>query len=149
MGEAAGIKLAASALCVTLALTIAAPCAARAKACSPQAAEAADAAIDNLDDWRKLQRAFTAYGQCDDGSIAEGYSEAIARLLVDKWNTLPTLAALAGRDIAFRKFVTRHINSTMDTADLEKICHHAASECPPNATALCQTLQRAAGDALR
>lgn len=149
MGEAAGIKLAASALCVTLALTIAAPCAGRAKACSPQAAEAADAAIDNLDDWRKLQKAFTVYGQCDDGSIAEGYSEAIARLLVDKWNTLPTLAALAGRDRAFRQYVTHHINSTMDTNDLETIKRYSAFQCPPVAMALCQSLQRAAEDALR
>ncbi|HJW57161.1 MAG TPA: hypothetical protein VJ577_18005 [Burkholderiaceae bacterium] len=144
------IKFPTSALFLALALTIAEPqpCAARPKICSPQAAQAADAAMDNLDDWRKVARAFRDYGQCDDGSIAEGYSEAIARLLVDKWNTLPTLATLTRRDPALLQFVISHIDTTLDTADLEKIRQFAASKCDTTAS-LCSQLQAAAEQALR
>lgn len=33
------------------------------------------------------------FGVCDGGGTAEASSEAVARLLVDKWPTLPDLAA--------------------------------------------------------
>lgn len=63
-----------------MALVLVASCGAHAKTCLPKDAEAADAATDNLDSWIKLEWALKKYGHCDDGSIAEGNSEAVARL---------------------------------------------------------------------
>lgn len=150
MLDSIAIKFRTSALFLALALAIAEPqhCGAQTKVCSSQMAQAADAAMDNLDDWHKVAQAFRDYGQCDDGSIAEGYSEAIARLLVDKWSTLPTLATLTRRDPALRQFVISHIDTTLDTADLEKIRKFAAFQCNTTAS-LCSQLQAAAEHALR
>src|SRR5262245_46343165 len=64
---------------------------ARPKVCSPEQAQAADQLVDSLDSWSAVNTYFTKYEHCDDGSIAEGSSEAIARLLADKWSTLPQL----------------------------------------------------------
>jgi hypothetical protein len=120
-----------------------------AKNCSAQDAEAADAVVDHLDSWVKVERAFNKYGHCDSGYIAEGNSEAVARLLVDRWQTLPTLAKLIRRDPSLRRFVLRHIDTTLDTGDLEKIKVHSSSSCPTDATALCADILTAATDAMK
>lgn len=60
-----------------------------AKDCSPADEEAADMATDYLTNWQAVRDSYARYRQCDDGSIAEGNSEAVVRLLVDKWNTIP------------------------------------------------------------
>lgn len=118
--------------------------AAQVHGCSPKDAEAADAAVDSLDSWKKLDWAFKKYGHCDDGSIAEGNSEAVARLLVDHWDTLPSLVTLVKRDPALKQFVLRHVDTTLDTDDLEKIEAFASSRCPGDATLLCNELRMAA-----
>lgn len=131
-------------LCFIFALGVASACQARAKACSPKDAEAADAAVDGFDSWTKVKRAYELYLHCDDGSIAEGNSEAVARLLVDHWNTLPLLAELVKRDPAFKRFVLRHIDTTLDTVDLGRIATFASTQCPPGRAPLCRELQTAA-----
>lgn len=40
---------------------------------------------DGLNDWNALHRNFIRFAQCDDGAVAEGYSDAIGRLLVHDW----------------------------------------------------------------
>jgi hypothetical protein len=62
---------------------------------------ALDAAV-TLRSWGALYRSYRKFGQCDDGAIAEGYSESVARILFDHWNSLPCLAELAGVNAAFR-----------------------------------------------
>lgn len=49
------------------------------KTCTPHQAEAADAMVDHLTDWAQVEVAFRKFAQCDDGSIAEGNSEAVVR----------------------------------------------------------------------
>lgn len=136
-------------LCFVLALGLAGACQARAKACSPREAEAADAAVDGLDSWTNVERAYKKYGHCDNGSIAEGNSEAVARLLVDQWSTLPLLAELAKRDQAFKRFVLRHIDTTLDTDDLEKIEKLASTQCPKGSAWLCRELLQTAARAAK
>jgi hypothetical protein len=113
------------------------------KTCSPKDAEAADAAVDHLDSWKKVDWAFRHYGHCDDGSIAEGNSEAIARLSVDRWDTLPELAKLIQHDLAMKQFVLRHFDTTLDTDDLEKIKELSSSKCSKGTALLCAELQTA------
>ena len=136
-----------SGLCIALALGLDGACHAHAKFCSPAAAAAAE--LDGLDTWPKVRTAFERYGQCDDGSIAEGNSEAVARLLVDQWATLPILAGLVRRDPALKRFVLRHIDTTIDTDDLDRIKVLAASRCPVGIAPLCVELAAAATRANR
>ncbi|AZP41181.1 hypothetical protein EJP81_04725 [Rahnella aquatilis] len=60
-----------------------------------------------------------AYAQCDDGSIAEGNSDAMARLLVDKWPQIAKLQSLINRDSGFEKYIMRHIDATLDADDAD------------------------------
>ncbi|RDU98543.1 hypothetical protein DWV00_12675 [Trinickia dinghuensis] len=120
---------------------------AQAKVCSERDATAADAMVDHLDSWSQVNVTFTKYGHCDDGEIAEGNSEGIARLLVDHWETLPQLGVLIRRNPRLKAFVLRHIDSTLDTVDLTKISSLATSSCPPGMGALCHDLGTVASKA--
>lgn len=144
-----------SALLLLPSLVIVAGCAqarpqpAQVPVCQPAQAEAADAMVDKLDDWAAVDRFFAAYRQCDDGSIAEGSSEAMAHLLASRWDTLPKLQALIQREPDLRAFVLRHVNSTLDTNDLDKINHNASTSCPADASSLCADMHHAAEQALK
>jgi len=110
------------------------------KTCTPNDAMAADAMVDHLDSWIKVKETFIKYGHCDDGEIAEGNSEAIARLLVDHWKFLPQLEAMIKHNPPLKTFVLRHIDTTLDTDDLDTIKTLASSSCPSGMNALCQEL---------
>ena len=83
-----------------------------------------------LNSWDALYRSYKSYRQCDDGAIGEGYSESVARVLVDHWHTLPQLARLASNDVEFRAFVIGHVDATLDMDDVEKIRNKAKAQCP-------------------
>lgn len=119
------------------------------KKCSSQEAEAADALVDELVSWKKIDRMVKEFKHCDDGSIAEGNSEAVARLLVDKWATLHELPVLIKSNPALQTFVLRHIDSTLDTEDLEKMRKLSSTSCPANMLQLCKDIGSSAGQALK
>ena len=112
--------------------------------CGARKAHQAERAIDNLTSWNRLYRWYLNYGECDDGSIAEGYSEAVARNLVDRWGTLPRFAELARKDSDFQRFVLKHIDQTLNDTDLKKISKNAATYCPTGLRRLCVDLRKQA-----
>lgn len=116
----------------------------QAKDCSPTDAEAADEAVDHLTTWQDVSENFTHYGQCDDGDIAEGNAEAVIRLLVDKWKTLPELNSLIQKNPIFGEWVLNHIDSTLDSNDLQKAADLAITQCPVSSIVLCQKIATAA-----
>jgi hypothetical protein len=63
--------------------------------------------------WDALHGSYGLYRQCDDGAIGEGYSESVARILVDHWTTLAQLARVAANDIEFRAFVMKHVDQRL------------------------------------
>ena len=69
-------------------------------------------------------------------------------ILADHWNTLPRLAAITKKDPAFRGFVMRHIDATIDLKDVEKIGEKASRECPTGLRSLCDEILKEA-DAAR
>jgi hypothetical protein len=69
--------------------------------CSTTEAQGAESVADTFRSWDTLHESFKLYRQCDDSAIGEGYSESVARILVDHWKTLPRLAQLERRDPAF------------------------------------------------
>jgi hypothetical protein len=102
-----------------------------------------------LRSWDAVYRSFKRFGHCDDGAIAEGYSESVARILVDHWNRLPRFAELAGKSSAFRAFVIRHVDATLNTDDLEKIKENASTHCPATLWKTCNDLAKQADQALK
>lgn len=99
--------------------------------------------------WDALYKSYGLYRNCDDGAVGEGYSESVARVLVDHWSTLPRLAYLARKDPDFRHFVLTHVDATLDMKDVEKIRGNADSHCPNELRKLCRDLREQAKSALQ
>jgi hypothetical protein len=104
---------------------------------------------DTIRSWDALHGSYSLYRQCDDGAIGEGYSESVARILVDHWTTLPQLARVAANDIEFRAFVMKHVDATLNGNDLAKIRKNAQTQCPKGLRATCNDLAHRANSALR
>jgi hypothetical protein len=117
--------------------------------CTAAEAQRAEPDTDTLRSWDALYSSYRLYGRCDDGAIAEGYSEAVARILVDHWSTLPRLANLAKKDSRFRRFVIAHVNATLNIDDIKKIKTNAKTRCPPELRAICTDLTTEADAALK
>lgn len=52
--------------------------------------------------WARLYVTFGRYGQCDDGSVAEAWSDFVATLLAEHWESLSDLHALTAAYPSFR-----------------------------------------------
>jgi hypothetical protein len=115
------------------------------RTCSPSAAQRAARQLNRLHSWDALYKWHGTYRQCDDGGTAEGISEAVARNLVDRWETLPRLAQLGKQSPEFLRFVLKHLDETLDDNDLKIIRTSAATKCPSGLRALCDNLGNQAG----
>jgi len=104
---------------------------------------------ETLRSWDALYKSYKLCRQCDDGAIGEGYSESVARILADHWNTLPEMARLARKDSQFRVFVMGHIDATLNMDDVEKIRKKARAQCPTGLRAVCSDLAKQADAALK
>ena len=113
------------------------------KPCTKQEAMQAEESTDHLEGWSEVYQSFTRFSQCDDGGIAEGYSDAIGKLLADKWDQFPDLVKLATKDKRFQSFVLRHVDETIPDDMLKKVGQNARDECPTNAGGLCKLIIRA------
>ena len=121
----------------TSAVSLAAPC-------NTQQERAAIDEAGSLKSWAALHKSFVKFGHCDDGAIAEGYSESVTNLLAEHWESLPELARLADRDNGFSRFVLRHINETVPPERLERIANNAQKRCPKRLSTLCGQIARSA-----
>ena len=111
--------------------------------CTASAAIQADEDVDHLSDWDHVYRSYQRFSQCDDGSVAEGYSDAIAKLLADKWDSFHRLVALSKGNRRFQRFVLQHINTTVSDDVLHRIARNTRSECPQGAQGLCNLIASA------
>jgi hypothetical protein len=111
--------------------------------CASEQARKAEAEADTLKSWKLVHLSFVNYVSCDDGAIAEGYSDSISRLLADRWQEFEKLQELAGQDPSFKDFVLRHIDESMSSEQAKAIEQNARFHCPVGGTALCgEILQR-------
>jgi hypothetical protein len=109
--------------------------------CSRDEAIRAEMATDNLKTWQSVYRFYTEYSHCDDGSVGEGISDGVAKLLANHWDSFGEFVKLASNDKAFEKFVVHHVDETIDwTHDAPKIHENARLHCPSNAARLCKIL---------
>jgi len=117
--------------------------------CNAAEEQRAEIQADALRTWDALYKSYKLYGKCDDGAVAEGYSESVARILVDHWSTLPRMAHLAAEDAGFRRFVLTHVDATLDLKDLKKIRANAKTQCPSGLGAICGDITKEVGAALK
>jgi len=111
--------------------------------CSRDQEIAAESSASTLKNWAEVYSSFERFGHCDDGAIADGYSESISKILDTQWATVRSCQELRDH-ISFRRFVLRHINATVPAERLVRIASHARSECPGGLTEFCAHIARAA-----
>ncbi len=114
------------------------------KPCNRTEYQQAEKEAVNLRSWDALYKSYRLYGRCNDVDAAEGYSESVARILVDRWETLLRLSELAEKNKNFRDFVLGRVDATLDMRDVQKIHTKAIQHCPTGLRELCKSLQRQA-----
>jgi hypothetical protein len=117
--------------------------------CTDAESRRSEEEADSLRSWDALYRSYKLYGRCNNASAAEGYSESVARILVDHWGTVRRLAKLVERNAGFRRFVLSHIDATLDMKDVEKIAARATKSCPQGLRPLCSNLKKEADAAIK
>lgn len=127
---------------VMLLLTLSAPIEAR--ICTPKEAEAAEAVAATAKSWRQLHQFYKRYSHCDDGAIAEGFSDSVTSLLADHWQEINQLEVVLRGDSSFRKFVLQHIDQTVPLDRLYRIAENAHKRCNQAHKILCRDIEAAA-----
>jgi hypothetical protein len=117
------------------------------KPCTETEAVQADKVVDSLTDWDRVYRAYKKFSQCDDGAIAEGYSDAVGKLLANDWTNFDRLRTLANTNRGFLRFVLKHIDATLPDDILQKISTNARSACPAGGQNLCRMVASASAKA--
>jgi hypothetical protein len=115
-----------------------------ARICTKKEAKAAETASATARSWRQLYQLFERYSYCDDGAIAEGFSESVTLLLAEQWWNIRQFETVLRRDSAFREFVIRHIDETIPTERLNHIAGNANKRCPRSLKSLCLDIEAAA-----
>lgn len=114
------------------------------RVCTADEAQKAETASGVAKSWKQLHRQFRQYAHCDDGAIAEGFSDSITLLLAVHWETMRQIEPMIASDPAFRKFIIRHIDETVPAERLQRIAINASKQCPRNLKSICQDIQAAA-----
>ena len=78
--------------------------------CTKQEAIAAETTSSTIRSWKELEANFHKYGHCDDGAIAEGYSETVSFLMESKWPDFLTYKMKK----PFFDFVKKHVDETWE-----------------------------------
>ena len=105
----------------------------------PSSAEMSASSISN---WEEAYSSYKEYKNCDDGSIAEGYSESISKLLAHKWNEISKLKQIIKTDNSFFMFVLKHIDET--TSYQETIYKNSKNLCPEGSEIICNQISEKA-----
>jgi hypothetical protein len=113
--------------------------------CTQADAMQAEKEADSLKSWDQVYHAYKRFSLCDDGAIAEGYSDSVTKLLADDWKNFNRLLALAHQNRGFTSFVLKHIDESVPADRLTKIAHNAQSKCPAGGRNLCHSIAKATG----
>ena len=112
--------------------------------CSAEQGRLAKGEALTLQAWDSLNNSYAENNNCDDGPIAAAYSQAVKRLLIDRWETLPQLDQLAKSNPDFRAFVLKHVDKTLSAGDIKTIAENARTRCPQGLDGLCDDLKKQA-----
>jgi hypothetical protein len=109
-------------------------------------AESAAASIRSLG---QLREAFYKYSHCDDGSVAEGFSEASTSIIASQWEDVRRIDAELGFDMRLREFLIRHIDATTPLDRLDEIKGLSGRSCPNGSEIFCADVNAAAKRAIQ
>jgi hypothetical protein len=112
------------------------------KACSPADMPKAQKAADMVVTWQHLNKAWRDYRQCDTGEVADTFTDAILRLLVE-WKNVEALAE-GMKDPEYASFIRAHLQSPVAKDDLKDVRSRARQSCPKGQDAVCKQIADAA-----
>src|SRR3954453_12637619 len=120
-------------------------------ACSTAMYKRADASLVSAAvDWVSLMRHQKTFVSCDDGALAEGYSDAVVTRLAHRWDQFDAFVRLSARNPAFRRWAIQHIDASASTDDLMRVVGNAGRFTGnPKAKALCREIARAGRNAVK
>ncbi len=127
-----------------MSLNLCPPVDAAQKVCAKEEAYQAEGETDNLKTWDIAYGFYKRFAHCDDGAIAEGFSDAVGRLLADDWKHFERLRELCSSDKRFKNFVLKHIDMTISVDVLQKIINNTRLRCPDSAKELCKAIEATA-----
>jgi hypothetical protein len=136
---------------ILIGLVSATSAAAASNSCSNDMSMRADASLAGAAGaWGSLLKHWRAFTSCDDGGVAEGYSDAVVVLLARRWDQFDAFVSLSERNPAFRKWAIGHIDATTSSDDLKRVLRNT-ERCAGSAKrkGLCREIARAARDALK
>lgn len=108
--------------------------------CPPEQAMEAEKSAAVLKDWDSVYKAFKKFAKCDDGAIAEGFSESVSQLLANHWESLGELERLVRTDRKFGEFVVKHVDQTIDADAAAKIHENVEKRCPVKSRTFCKRI---------
>jgi hypothetical protein len=117
--------------------------------CTHEDAIQAEKTLDSLSDWCHVYESFKHYSHCDDGAIAEGYSDKIASLLATHWDAAEELFHLWRAHPQFGRFVLAHVDELMSSEQAKNIIRNARERCPPDSKEYCESLEKEAQELMR
>jgi len=109
----------------------------------------AESSVSRLNNWEDVYKSFKKFRFCDDGAIAEGYSDVVERMLSNQWGQLEELVKLSSSDKGYIVFVVKHIDATADKSDVENIIVNSSTKCPESAKSVCSEIEKSAREALK
>jgi hypothetical protein len=111
------------------------------KPCPPAEAAKADKAIDQVVGWQQLNKAWRDWKHCDTGTVADTFTDAMLRLMVE-WKNVEALAE-SMKDPEYRDFIAAHLKSPAAKDDLKSVRSRATMSCPKGQDAFCKQLAAA------
>lgn len=111
------------------------------KPCSTADAARAEKVVDQVVTWAHLHKAWKDWRHCDTGAVADVYTDALMRLMVE-WKNVDALAE-GMKDPEYRGFVEKHLRSPAAKDDLSAIRSRATQSCPKAHDALCKQIASA------
>jgi len=117
--------------------------------CSMQLAAEAETVAARASSWNQLQEHFSRFAACDDGAIAEGFSDSATRLLADDWARIGDYDRLVANMPMFEAFVMKHIDESVPKERLRRIIRLATTACPNGLESRCRAIAERAQEAVR
>jgi hypothetical protein len=117
--------------------------------CTQPEAQAAENQVPTAKNWYEIHEFYREYQHCDDGAIAEGFSEVVTLQPERSWKTVQQLGHLTRQDPGFHTFVIAHINASVPAERLTLIQSNASKSCPHDLQSLCRAIQVAAETAVK
>lgn len=112
------------------------------KACTRPDIANAQKSIDRVESWSQLRKAWGDYKQCDSGDIADLFTDALLRLVVD-WKSVDELASAMQKEPDYKAFVMAHLKSPAAKDDQPTVYSRAKKDCPRTLDAFCAEMAEA------